>query len=110
MDCIPYINDLKIELDMLEDTLQNCKDKEEYQKVANLIEKKKKLMNKYKENLNRLSKCQIEYRIYEKILSGMSICQAVSKVADENYSSNIKPNTFNGVWNYYKKIKNDIFG
>ena len=79
MDCIPYINDLMIEIDILE------KFDSSDSKVINKINEKKNLLEECKINLSKLSKNSIEYRIYLYYLNGMSINKAIQKVADENY-------------------------
>lgn len=106
MECIKYINDLKIEIDMLNDTLQECRDEREYNNITRIIDSKNKLMQKYKDNLGKLSDCQIEYRIYYKMLNGLSPTKAVEEVANENYQNNIIPNSINRIWcKNYKNLQ-----
>ena len=108
MDCISYINDLKIEIDMLKDSLQDCKEEREYINISRLIKSKEELINKYKDNLSKLSLNSIEYRLYFKILNRKNPTQAVKEVADENYMNDIKPNSIKQIWNYYKNLKKSI--
>lgn len=100
MDCIPYINDLQIEIDTLE-KLNNSN-----QEIIDKINKKKKLLKECRDNLAKLSNKSIEYRLYLYLLDGMTPTQAVNKVADENYLNNIKPSSTNFIWKkYYKNLK-----
>lgn len=101
MECIKYINDLNIEIEMLKQSLEECKDENEYNKINVIINDKNKKMNKYKENLNKLSDSKIEYRIYLKILNGLSITKAIEEVAEENYLNDTKPTTSYAIWKYY---------
>lgn len=106
MECIKYINDLKIELDMLNDSLQECRDEREYKNITRIVKSKEELMKKYKDNLAKLSDCQIEYRIYLKMLNGLSPTRAVEEVANENYMNDMKPTDITRIWkDYYKKVK-----
>lgn len=103
MDCIPYINDLLIEIDTLE-KFDSSNDE-----IKEKIIKKKKTLNEIKSNLSKMSKNSIEYRLYLKILSGKTSTQAVKEIADENYANDIKPYTERAIYkNYYKNIKNLI--
>ena len=105
MDCIPYINDLLIEIQILKDVKANgnC----DIEKVSNQIKEKELLIDKCKDNLKKLSENQICYRIYLNILSGMKPSKAIEKVANENYVNNVKPYDITTLWKkYYKKIKN----
>lgn len=103
MDCIPYINDLSIEIDTLK-KLNNGNIE-----IDNKINEKEKLLEEVKNNLSMLSKNSIEYRIYLYYLNGMSINKAISKVADENYKNDLKPSTERAIYkNYYKNLKNII--
>lgn len=103
MDCIPYINDLLIEIDTLEKINNNNPE------INNKIKKKRELIEQCRDNLSKLSMNSIEYRIYLHYLSGMSINKAIQKVADENYKNDIKPFTERAIYkNYYKKMKNFI--
>lgn len=109
MECIKYINDLKIELDMLKDSLHDCRDEREYNNIVRIIKSKEELMAKYKINLEKLSDCQIEYRIYFKILNGLSPTRAVEQVADENYTNGLGPTSYSQIWSkYYKNLKKII--
>lgn len=100
MDCIPYINDLLIEIDTLE-KINNNNNPE----INNKIEKKRELIAECKNNLSKLSINNIEYRLYLKILNGKTPTQAVNEIADENFTKDIKPNGTTQIWKYYKKIK-----
>lgn len=101
MECIPYIEDLKLEIE----TLKLIRTEENKYEIDNKIKKKENLIKQCKENLENLSSNQICYRIYLKLLDGLTPNKAVEKVAEENYLKDLKPNTRNGVWNYYKKMK-----
>lgn len=103
MDCIPYINDLLIEIDTLEKINKNDPE------INLKIDQKKKMIEECKNNLSRLSKKNIEYRIYLYYLNGMSINKAIQKVADENYKNDIKPFTERAIYkNYYQNLKKII--
>lgn len=105
MDCIPYINDLLTEIDILKSFNNN--DEERIKK----IQEKENLVKKIKNDLSKFSKNSIEYRIYFYYLSGMTINKAISKVADENYLNDIKPFTERSIYRkYYKNIKKYIKG
>nr|DAW91321.1 MAG TPA: hypothetical protein [Bacteriophage sp.] len=95
MTCIPYINDLVLEIDTLRKL--NCSD--------DIIKQKEKQLEECKINLSKLSGNSIEYRIYLKILYGKNPTQAVEEVADENFMKDIKPNSYPQIWRIYKKIK-----
>lgn len=100
MDCIPYINDLLIEIDILEKLNNNNP------KIVSKISEKKKILAECKNNLNKLSSNKIEYRLYLKILEGKKPSKAIEELADENYTNGIKPTDISTLWtNYYKKIK-----
>ena len=103
MDCIPYINDLLTEIDILKSF--NDTDEGRIKK----IQEKENLVEVIKNNLSRFSKNSIEYRIYFYYLSGMSISRAITKVADENYKNDIKPFTERAIYKkYYKNLKKYI--
>ena len=103
MDCIPYINDLLTEIDILKSFSDT--DEERIKK----IQEKESLVEIIKSNLSKFSKNSIEYRIYFYYLSGMSISKAISKVADENYENDIKPFTERAIYKkYYKNLKKYI--
>lgn len=104
MDCIPYINDLQLEIKILEDVKKggHC----DIEEINNKIKNKQELMARCKENLSKLSDDKICYRIYLKMLNGLSASRAVEEVAEENYIKNIKPVDTTTLWkNYYKKVK-----
>lgn len=104
MECIKYINDLEIEIEMLEDLKGNidCDEKEIEEKIS----KKKELIERCKENLSKLSDNQICYRIYLYMLNGLNPSKAIEKVSEENYRNDIKPVDIPTIWtNYYKKMK-----
>lgn len=108
MDCIKYINDLSVEIDILKDLLTSSeKDKLE---IEDRINRKTLILEKCKRNLEKLSDNQVCYRIYLNILNGMSVSKAIEKVADENYINNVKPSSSETIWKYYypnlKKIIN----
>lgn len=109
MECIKYINDLKIEIDMLNDTLNDCRDEREYKNITRILASKNELMKKYKDNLEKLSDNQIEYRIYLKMLNGLSPTKAIKEVSDENYENGTSPTDITTIWkNYYSNLKKII--
>lgn len=104
MDCIPYIDDLQIEINILKDIQHNgdC----DIEQIDKKIKEKELLIQKCKENLSKLSINSIEYRLYLKILSGLKPSRAIEEIANENYNNNKKPFTPSKIWkNYYPKIK-----
>lgn len=102
MECIKYINDLEIEIKILED----LKQKENSDEIIKIIEEKKKIINRCKNNLKMLSEDQICYRIYLKILNGLSVSKAIHQVAEENYLNGTKPSSIAAIWeNYYPILK-----
>jgi len=108
MDCIKYINDLSVEIEILKDLLTSSeKNKLE---IEDRINRKTIILEKCKKNLEKLSDNQVCYRIYLNILNGMSVSKAIEKVADENYINNVKPSSSETIWKYYypnlKKIIN----
>lgn len=102
MDCISYLNDLQLEIDILE----KIKRENDKDKIDKIIKQKEELIEKCKSNLSQFSINSIEYRLYYKILQGKKPSQAVEEIAEENMQNNIKPSSVNTIWkNYYKKIK-----
>lgn len=101
MDCIKYINDLRLEITMLED-LKNKSNEEDINKK---IEIKKDILQKCKDNLEKLSFNQIYYKLYLNILNGLTPSQAVDKVAEDNYLNDVKPTAPSNIWKYYNKMK-----
>ena len=106
MDCIPFINDLEIEIKILKDVRANGNS--DVSLIDEQIQKKEELLNNCIDNLSKLSDSQIEYRLYLALLSGLNPNRAVEKIADENHFNNIKPNSISGVWNYYQKLQKKI--
>lgn len=109
MDCIPYINDLQIEINILKDIQQsgNC----DIEQIDNKIKEKELLIQKCKENLSKLSINSIEYRLYLKILNGLTPSKAIEEIATENYINDKKPFASSKIWkNYYPKVKKIIKG
>lgn len=105
MDCIPYINDLQLEINMLKDIKGSNND--EY--IDKRIQEKTNLIEKCKDNLSKLSGYNIEYRIYLKILEGKKPSKAIEEVANENYQKDIKPASVDRLWKiYYKNLKKII--
>lgn len=107
MDCIPYINDLQIEIQILKDVKANgnC----DIEIIEKKIEEKEQLLNTCRINLNKLSNNQICYKLYLYMLDGLSPSQAVKKIADENYKNDKKPTSVSIIWEkYYKKLKKMI--
>lgn len=68
------------------------------------IKEKEKLINECKENLSKLSKSKIEYRLYLYLLNGLSPTKAVAKVANENYINDISPFDPSSIWKRYKNL------
>lgn len=102
MECIKYIHDLEIEIQMLEELKGDNSD----ETITKTIIDKQNKINKCKENLAELSDNQIGYRIYLHMLNGLTPSKAVEKVAEENYLNDIRPCSVASVWEYYKKVKN----
>ena len=102
MDCISYVNDLLIEIDILNKINNDDVD------IQKKIKEKQKKIEMVKDNLSKISINSIEYRLYLKILNGKTPTQAVNEVADENFNNDIKPNGPTQIWKYYKKIKKFI--
>ncbi len=102
MDCIPYINDLQIEIAILNKIADDDID------VKRKIKEKQETIEMIKEDLSRISINSIEYRLYLKILNGKTPTQAVNEIADENFNNDIKPNGTTQIWKYYNKIKKII--
>ena len=101
MDCIKYINDLQLEIEILE----NLKDNSNNEDIENKIKAKKAILKKCKENLEKLSFNQIYYKLYLYILNGLTPSQAVDKVAEDNYLNDVKPTAPSNIWKYYTKMK-----
>lgn len=99
MDCIPYVNDLLNEINILKQVVDTN------EKIKNKITEKEEKIKIIKENLSKMSVNSIEYRLYLKILNGKTPTQAVNEIADENFASDIRPNGTTQIWKYYKKIK-----
>lgn len=106
MDCIPYINDLQIEINILNDIKENSEC--DLAKINKKIQDKEFLIQRCKENLSKLSNNHIEYRLYLNLLNGLKPSQAVEKVAQENYLNDIKPNSVAWIWQYYKNLQKII--
>lgn len=106
MDCIPYINDLQIEINILNDIKKygNC----DLDKICKQIQEKQILIEKCKENLSKLSTNSIEYRIYLKLLNGKTPSEAIKIISDENYYNDVKPSAPSNIWKYYKKLQKII--
>lgn len=106
MECIKYINDLTVEIEMLNQMLNQNLNNNKYYEIKKIIDDKIILLEKCKENLEKLSSNQIEYKIYLNILNGLSVSKAIEKVADENYEKGISPSSKSALWrNYYPKLK-----
>lgn len=103
MDCIPFINDLQIEIKILQDVKKggNC----DVEAIEKRIYEKEQLLKKCKENLSKVSNNKICYRIYLKMLNGLNASKALEEVAEENYKNGIKPTSVSNLWTYYKKMK-----
>ncbi len=108
MDCISYINDLKVEIETLNELKKGLSDEDKIAKIDEQIKAKQNLIDNCQKNLVKLSDNQLCYRLYVYILSGMSVNKAVDAVAEENYLKGVKPNSRNGIYNYYKKMKKMI--
>lgn len=110
MDCIPYINDLVIEIRILKEIKKSDMTRSRVDGIDKLIYDKERIINKCKKNLQRLSDNQICYRLYLKMLNGMSPTKAVESIANENYYRNLKPTATSKLWKYYKNVKNVVKG
>ena len=106
MDCMSYINDLTIEIKILEDVKKGASC--DIDKIDEEIKEKRKLIEKCKNNLSKLSNNKIEYRLYLAILNGLNPSKAVDKIANENYINNISPSSIASIWRIYKKMKKNI--
>lgn len=103
-DCIPYINDLQQEILILNDIKENsdCN----LDEINNKIQFKQNLIDKCKDNLSKMSNNSIEYRLYLKLLNGITPTKAVQEIAEENYLNDIKPTNESYIFRTsYKKIK-----
>lgn len=100
MDCIPYINDLKIEIDVLKQ-INNGSDE-----IESKIKQKERQLEIIKDNLSKLSNNSIEYRLYLKILNGVKPTKAIEELAEENYQNGVKPTDVPYIFTkYYKNLK-----
>ena len=100
MDCIPYINDLLIEIKILKEL--NCNDP----KILRMIDDKNRKIDKIKKILSQISQDSIGYRIYLKMLNGKSVTKAINEIANENHANNTKPSEETIIWKkYYKNLK-----
>ena len=99
MDCISYVNDLLIEIDILNKINNDDVD------IQKKIKETQKKIEMVKDNLSKISINSIEYRLYLKILNGKTPTQAVNEVADLNFNNDIKPHGTTQIGKYYKKIK-----
>ena len=105
-DCIPYIQDLKLEIEILKNVRNMTQKKETIKLLEKKIKEKEQLILKCREILKKISNDQICYRIYVNILSGLSINKSIAKVANENYFNNIKPTSERAIYKkYYPKLK-----
>ena len=106
MDCIPYINDLQLEIKILEDVKKSghCAREE----IDKKIKDKQELIERCKENISKLSDDNICYRLYLKILKGMKPSKAIEEISEENSNKDIKPTSISTLWLYYKKLKKII--
>ena len=112
MECIPYIEDLKCEIKILEKIRGNTDTLSDIYNLNSQISKKSRQLSEICNTLEKMSKNSIEYRLYLKILNGKTISEAVEKIAEENYNCDIKPTTARSIWNIYEKklkklLKND---
>lgn len=104
MDLVPLIEDLKLEINMLNDLKTDANNLTIEEKIT----EKNKIMSNIKSNLKKLSGQQICYRLYLHILSGMTPSQAVAKVSEENIINDIRPSSLTSIWKYYKELKKNI--
>lgn len=102
MECLKYINDLKLEIQMLEDLKNDINSNE----INKKINEKMEIISKCKTNLDKLSNEKVEYKLYLCLLNNMSPTQAVEKVANDNYINDIKPTSTQAIWRIYTKMKN----
>lgn len=104
MECIKYINDLAIEIEILKDLVNEVESNND--EILERINRKTKILEKCKTNLEKFSSDQVCYRIYVKVLNGYSLSKAIEKVAEENYLNNLRPCHPYTLWkNYYPKMK-----
>ncbi len=103
MDCIPYIEDLKKEIDILEEVKRNsnCNKKQ----INKIINKKKGTVKKIEINLQKMSGNQIYYKIYLYLLQGLKVSEALEKVSYDNYINDVKPIALSSLWKHYEKMK-----
>ena len=105
-DCVPYIQDLKLEIEILKNVKNMTHKKETIKLLDKKIKEKEQMILKCREILKKLSNNQICYRIYLNMLSGLSINKSIAKVANENYLNNIKPASERAIYKrYYAKLK-----
>lgn len=104
LTCISFINDLQVEIEILKN--MELVEENKIILIRKQIEEKKALVKSFEDNLKKLSKNSIEYRLYLCFLNGMTPSRAVSEVAKENYLNDIKPSSERAIWkNYYPKLK-----
>ena len=106
MDCIPYINDLNIEIKILKDVKANGKC--DINEIDRQIEEKEKLLNNCKENLSKLSDTKTEYKIYLEILNGLTPTQAIDRISNYNFINNISPSSIPQLWRIYREMKKKL--
>lgn len=105
IDCVPYINDLQIEIGILKEVMKDKDDKNKKQ-IMEKITCKEKIIKNCIDNLKQLSNNQICYRIYVNMLSGLSVNKSIAKVAEENYLNNVKPASESMIFKkYYPELK-----
>lgn len=102
MDCIPYINDLRTEINILYDIKSHGNSSS---LIDSQIKEKEYLIEKCKKNLEKLAVNSIEYRIYLKILEGKNPSLIIDEIANENYLNDKKPSSPSKIWKYYKNVK-----
>lgn len=105
-ECIPYINDLYLEIQILKAIKQN--DKCDIDNINKQIKEKENILIRCRNNLEKLSNNQIYYKLYLNLLNGLTPSQSVEKVAQDNYLQGIKPSSVSKIWEYYKKMKKMI--
>lgn len=104
MDCVKYINDLAVEIEILKE-LRDGLDSNQTE-LEERIRRKTLILENCQKNLEKFSEDKICYRIYVKILNGYSLSKAIDKVAEENYINNVRPCHPYTIWkNYYPKMK-----
>ena len=103
MDCLPYIEDLRKEINILKALKKNSSSNND--EIEEKIKEKKKIIQTCEENLKNMSNNKICYKIYLYMLQGMKASEVIEKLAYENYINGIRPSSTTSLWRYYKKMQ-----